>query len=414
MEFFCIYYPKHNMPILSHKNSPRWIRKDAFSINEEEAKHQDIRPLRIGFVNYMPDKAFVSQEKDFITPIIEAAGVLQFEVILFTATSLPRGKETQNYIDAHYEAVTEERLKKCDIFIQSGFNDVYEDGSSLNFVNGEIAQEVLKNFLLAQKAGVTTQVASCAASQVIAHNIYGISFSRISENKKLMGVFPHQVTQQGENNFITRNLNSEFNVVFARNHALNSSEISHHENLHPLIVSSEKIGKNPENSQYETHLFYDPKELFFGFQGHPEYQKFAILKEYLRDVGIYYRDSENIVLPEVPPNYFTKNGEIQMQKFLKEIQKKAQERVEYKKKNQKFLEDKKFLEKSLEEFDNKNRPKIDDSIYDEVIQSWKDTGDKIWARIFNATYQLTGFEAGEKLTKKRDIAMHKFPLDALV
>ena len=108
-----------------------------------------------------------------------------------------------------------------------------------------------------------------------------------------------------------------------------------------------------------------------------------------------------------------------MQKFLKEIQKKAQERLEYKKKTQKFLEEQeeeeeRGLEKSLETFDTKNRPKIDDSIYDEVIQSWKDTGDKIWARIFNATYQLTGFEAGEKLTKKRDVSMEEFPLDALV
>jgi homoserine O-succinyltransferase len=388
------------MPILVKPNSPRWIQKDAFSITQDEANKQDIRPLRIGLVNYMPDKAFVATEQDFITPLIEAAGVLQFEVILFAPQSVPRDKETQTYIDAHQEKISEERLRDCDIFIQSGFNDVYEDGSALDFENGEIAKEVLKNFDLAKKAGVTTQVASCSASQVIALNKYGVGVRRVKDEKKLIGVFPHQVFEKEEENFVTRNLNSEFGVVFARNHKLNTEEIIHHETLKPLILSKEVI-----DEQKETHLFYDPKELFFGFQGHPEYQKFAILKEYLRDIGVFYRDAKNVAFPEIPPNYLTPKGFEQMKVFTEKVKVAAQKRLEFAGKNP--------SEEELEHFDQKNRPQIDESIYDEVLQSWKDTGDKVWARIFNATYQLTGFEPGQKLTTKRDIAMQEFPLEAL-
>ena len=400
------------MPIISHNKSQAWIQKNVFSIDEKNAKKQDIRPLRIGFVNYMPDKAFIATEQDFILPIIEASGILQFEVIFFKEHSLTRSKEIEKYIDSHYKEVTPERLQQCDIFIQSGYNEVLENGDSVNFKKSTIAQEVLKNYQLAKENGITTQIASCAASQVIASCIYNISVERITINntpKKLIGVYPHSVTKRGENNFITKNLNSEFTVVFARNHKLNSEEIKNHEILQPLITSVEKIG-----NQHETHLFYDPKELFFGFQGHPEYQKFAILKEYLRDIGIYYKDPQNISFPEIPPNYFTKKGYKHMQDFTEKIKKSATLREEFIQNNKILLS--KSLDEldELEKFDRKNRPRIADSIYDEIIQSWKDTGDKIWARIFNATYQLTGFKPGQKLTHKRGIDKYKHPLDALL
>ena len=409
------------MPIISHNKSQPWIQKNVFSIDEKNAKEQDIRPLRIGFVNYMPDKAFIATEQDFILPIIEASGILQFEVIFFKEHSLPRSKEIQEYINSHYKEVTPELLQQCDIFIQSGYNEVLENGDSVDFKKSTIAQEVLKNYQLAKENGVTTQIASCAASQVIASCIYNISVERITTNKtpkKLLGVYPHSVTKLGEENFITKNLNSEFTVVFARNHRLNSEEINNHETLQPLITSVEKI-----ENQNETHLFYDPKELFFGFQGHPEYQKFAILKEYLRDIGIYYKNPQNISFPEIPPNYFTKKGYKQMQDFTEKIKASAILREQHKQfilenitniDNIQNLNNKALLEKLLKEFDNTNRPRIADSIYDEIIQSWKDTGDKIWARIFNATYQLTGYKPGQKLTQKRGIDSYKHPLDALI
>ncbi len=400
------------MPIISHSNSPQWIKEEVFSIYENEAKNQDIRPLRIGFINYMPDKAFIATEEDFIKPIIEAAGGLQFEIIFLKSKSIKRSVEIQEYINNHYQEINLEILKQCDILIQSGANEIGENNEGLDFKNSDFAKEVIKNYKLAQKAQVTTQVASCSASHIIAHNLYDISVERISDKsnyKKLMGVYPHYVTKNSKNNFITKNLNSEFNIIYARNYAISSEEIKNHKILKPLIVSSEKIGTFKGEAQKETHLFYDPKELFFGFTGHPEYQKFAILKEYLRDIGIYYRDSENINLPEIPPNYFTKKGFEQMKKFIEEVKKIAKIRSkiksEIKSKNYEDLE-------KIYQFDKENRPKIDNSIYDEVIQSWKDTGDKIWARIFNATYQLTGFDAGQKITNKRGVSKHEFPLDA--
>ncbi len=400
------------MPVISHSNSPKWLKENVFSISKENAKYQDIRPLRIGFINYMPDKAFIATEQDFIIPIIEASGVLQFEIIFLKENSIIRSKEIRNYIQSHYSDITTENLKQCDILIQSGYNDILENGNAVNFTNSNIAKEVIKNYKQAKQNGVTTQIASCSASQVIAHNIYNISIERTKTKnnyKKLIGVYPHRITKEGENNFITKNLNSEFNVVFARNHKINSKDIRNHKTLKPLITSVNKI-----DNQYETHLFYDPKELFFGFQGHPEYQKFNILKEYLRDLGQYYKNSTNISFPEIPPNYFTKEGYKQMQNFTERIIKSAKLREEFIREKKIATISKQELELLLIKYDNKNRPRIEESIFDEVIQSWKDTGDKIWARIFNATYQLTGFNAGQKLTHKRGIDTYENPLDTLI
>jgi len=396
------------MPIISHNNSQKWLKEDVFSINEAEAKNQDIRPLRIGFINYMPDKAFIATEKDFITPLIEAAGVLQFEVIFLKETSVIRNQETLNYINSHYKDVTPNILKQCDILIQSGFNDLNNEGKDYNFINGKIAQNILQNHRLATENGATVQVASCAASQVIAKSIYNISINRFENNKKILGVFPHSLNKKINENFITKNLNSEFNVIYARNYKLNTQEILNHNTLEALIISTEKIGDN--KTQNETHLFYDPKKLFFGFQGHPEYQKFNILKEYLRDIGVYYRNCNNIKLPEIPENYFTDLGVKQIKSFRIQVQKIAKLREIFKIKNCSANN----LDILLEKYDKENRPIISSEIYDEIIQSWKDTGDKIWARIFNATYQLTGFKAGQQLTTKRRINKYENPLDALI
>ena len=396
------------MPIISHNNSQKWLKEDAFSINETEAKKQDIRPLRIGFVNYMPDKAFIATEKDFITPLIEAAGVLQFEVIFLKETSITRNQETLNYINAHYKDVTPDILKQCDILIQSGFNDLNNEGKDYNFINGKIAQNILQNHKLATENGVTIQVASCAASQVIANSIYNVSINRFENNKKTLGVFPHTLNKKVNENFITKNLNTEFNVVYARNYKIDTQEILNHNTLKALIISTEKIGDN--KTQNETHLFYDPHELFFGFQGHPEYQKFNILKEYLRDIGVYYRNYEKVQLPDIPPNYFTSSGIKRVETFINEVKKIAELREIFKRKNCSADN----LDILLEKYDKENRPIISDEIYNEVIQSWKDTGDKIWARIFNAAYQLTGFKPGQKLTTKRKVNTYQNPLDALL
>jgi len=68
-------------------------------------------------------------------------------------------KSLKNYDDAN--DVTTENLKQCNILIQSGYNDILENENAVEF----------KNYKGAKQNGVTTQIASCSASQVIAYNI---------------------------------------------------------------------------------------------------------------------------------------------------------------------------------------------------------------------------------------------------
>lgn len=198
----------------------------------------------------MPDAVLEDTEKDFLRPMIEASGSHQFEVQLFNPQSVERGEKSSQYIVNHYTELTSESLAQCDILIHTGANDLDKNGERIDFTESEIAKEMMKNHALAKEAGVTVQVASCLSSQVIAHNEYGIPLSSNINRKKVTGVFPHYVSPYGKINFLTKGLNTEFNVVFSRNNSLSSKAIEESERLKPLIVSSEDIF-----DQQETHLF---------------------------------------------------------------------------------------------------------------------------------------------------------------
>ncbi len=379
------------MSLIYTSKSPDWIKDEPSVLTVEQAERQSIRPLRIGIINYMPDAALQATEQDFLRPIIEASGSHQFTAEFFSPSSVERSKETSGYIVSHYTEITREALAQCDLLIHTGANDLDENGKGIDFKNSAVAQEMIENYRLAEEAGVTTQVASCLASQVIAHNEYDISLSAPTSQKKITGVFPHEVTKEGEENFLTRNLNDRFSVVYSRNHRLNSAEISDSEKLVPLIVSTDDAGLEEK----ETHLFYDPEKLFFGFQGHPEYQKEAIYKEFLRDVGLYFKQPTVYKkFPNIPPNYFSPTGLVKIYLFKKETEE--------------------AVEKILKEEKNVARPQLDIDTKKEILFSWWDTADKIWARIFNATYQITGEKAGQKITTKRGIDELKHPLEALL
>ncbi len=381
------------MSLIIKKNSPDWIRNESATLTEEDAKKQSIRPLRIGIINYMPDAALQATEQDFLRPLLEASGSHQFETTFFSPLSVPRSEKTQEYIVNHYTNITREALAQCDILIHTGANDLDTNGDGINFLETEkgnaVAQEMIANYRLAEDAGVTVQVGSCLASQVIAHNEYNIPLISNAKRDKLTGIFEHEVSEYGEENHLTKDLNDSFNVVYSRNHSLLTSEIESHPELESLIQTSEEI-----NGQKETHLFIDPKKLFFGFQGHPEYQKGAIYKEFLRDVGLHFKNPEKYKkFPNIPPNYFSQKGLEKVEKFKEATDLAVKNKLEKKK---------------------SKRPMLELDIKKDINQSWRDTADKIWARIFNAAYQITGEKAGQKITTKREISEYNYPLDALV
>lgn len=382
------------MSLVYNKKSPDWVKLEKSSLSEKEAQEQTIRPLRVGIINYMPDAAFIDTEKDFLRPLIEASGSHQFETIFFSPNTINRSEKTTEYILSHYTELTRVTLSQCDILIHTGANDLKEKGEGIDFTKSALAKEILNNYERAEESGVTTQIASCLSSQVIAHNKYNIpissSINKNAKREKITGVFPHEVTEEGENNYITKNLIDEFNVVYSRNHRLSTEHIKAHPRLTSLIEGL----PIDEDSPIETHFFIDPKTLFFGFQGHPEYQKHAIYKEFLRDVGLYFKTPDiHENFPTIPPHYFSSTGREKVRVFQQETQEAVQ-----KKRNGET---------------NIKRPQLDLDLKKDIQQTWRDTADKIWARIFNATYQITGEQSGQKITTKRGVDNYTEPLNAL-
>jgi homoserine O-succinyltransferase len=381
-----ILFNLKKMTLISTKNSPLWLKD--IGMNQEDANKQDIRPLNIGILNLMPDSALLKTEEQFLRPLHNASGAIQIISHFFRAKSIKRSHEINN-ITKYYKDFTTEELIKCDMVIITGANVLSqkdEKGNTLLLCETETGKEVLEFYELAEKAGVTIIVTSCFSTQVIAQSKYKVNTQLVENEKdslqKLIGVFSHEATKDGRKNYLTKNLNTQLNIIHARYDKLNVKELKKNKELRILIETTEE-------EREEAHLIIDPKKLWFGFQGHSEYSTESLFKEWRRYAVLHFKNPEKNKFPGKISNYLTNKGYKILENYKKEILKAVKNK-----------------EKKMPEIRTKD-------VLPYIINNWTDTNNTIWARILNAVYQLTGKKSGERLTKKRGINEKEFPLDSL-
>jgi homoserine O-succinyltransferase len=350
-------------------------------MNQEDANKQDARPLVIGVVNLLPDKISAQTEKQLLQPLHDASGSLQITPLFLKPDSVTASTMK------HYQEATKEALEKCDIVIITGANipdEKDQEGNIIPIGKTATGLAIIEVYRRSVEAGVTAIVTSCASTQVVAQEEYGIDrkkqVNEDGEEEKFSGVFEHRITECGKNNYLTRGLNSNPCIPHSRYNGVNIDQIYENDFLEVLMETSD--GKEP-------HLIIDPKKLWFGFMGHPEYNPETLFKEWRRYAGLHFKNPEKNKFPEKIPNYLTDEGYEILENY-----------------KQKILEAIKNDEKEM--------PGIrTELILPHIISNWVDTNRAIWARILNAVYQLTGKKLGERLTKKRGINEKEFPLDSL-
>ncbi len=273
------------MPLVAHNDLPtfeRLRREGLIVLPTGRAMHQHIRELHIGLLNMMPDAALAATERQFFRLVGESNPIAQFYVHPFTLPQLPRSEKARAHIEAYYEPFEKIREEGLDALIITGANVVGPELATQPF------WEPLIEVIDWAWENVTSTLCSCLATHAVLEFRYGQK--RIPQPRKIWGVYPHRVVDDGHP--LVNDVNSCFDVPHSRWNAITREQFEA-AGLR-VLVESESAG---------VHLATSHDGLrFVFFQGHPEYDTISLLKEYKREV-LRYQAGELAEYPPMPENY---------------------------------------------------------------------------------------------------------------
>ena len=274
------------MPLVETTSLPSFkrLRNEGQEIlTQKRATSQDIRELHIGLLNMMPDAALEATERQFMRLVGSCNRIAQFIIHPFTFPEIPRERAAAEHVRKYYTSFEEIRKQGLDALILSGANPALPD------IAAEPFWEPLREVVHWAQDNVCSVMCSCLATHAIVQMLYG--FERYPLPQKRWGVYSHRLT--GEMHPITANIDSRFDAPHSHVYEVNAEQFEQA----GLIVLAEGRESN-------LHLGVSPDGMrFVFFQGHPEYDKISLLKEYKREV-VRYIEGIRADYPPFPEHYF--------------------------------------------------------------------------------------------------------------
>lgn len=290
------------MPLVSHTDLPTFDRlrsEGHVVLTPERARSQDIRALHIGLLNMMPDAALAATERQFFRLISSSNSVSQFVVHPFTLPQIKRSARAQQHIDRYYEPLDSICEQGLDALIISGANVTQPNLAE------EIFWEPLIEVIDWAFANVTSTLCSCLASHAVLQFRY--QQHRHSLKEKQWGVFSHDVDDFSHP--LVGGINTRFDVPHSRFNVVHPQQFRD-AGLH-ILVQGEEPG-------VQLAVSPDGFRIVF-FQGHPEYDRVSLLKEYKREVGLFI-DGERDSYPPFPGHYFDRHCVALLNEFQRNVE----------------------------------------------------------------------------------------------
>ncbi|MES9827592.1 MAG: homoserine O-succinyltransferase [Candidatus Thiodiazotropha sp.] len=275
------------MPLVAHTELPTFnrLRQEGQNVlSPDRATHQHIRELHIGLLNMMPDSAIEATERQFFRLVGEANPIAQFFVHPFTLDELPRSDNAKTHIDAYYETFSQIKQDGLDALIITGANVTHPDLAQEAFWQPltEVVDWAYDN--------VTSVLCSCLATHAVVQSHHGQKRTHMGD--KLWGVYSHRVMDPKHP--LVNDVNTRFDVPHSRFNQITREQFQR-AGL-KVLVESEEGGVHLAVSKDGLRVVY--------FQGHPEYDTISLLKEYKREVTLYFNHMREDY-PPFPDNYFT-------------------------------------------------------------------------------------------------------------
>ncbi len=276
------------MPLVSHIDLPTFARlaeEGQTVLSPERAQHQDIREQHIGLLNMMPDAALAATERQFFRLVGASNPIAQFYMHPFTLPELQRSEKGRAYTEQYYETFEDIKARGLDALIITGANVTHT-----NLEDEAFWTPLTEVFAWAQE-NVTSILCSCLATHAMMQHEFGIR--RRHMKHKRWGVYSHQVVDRTHP--LVSAVNTRFDVPHSRFNDISREDFE----SAGLKVLAESVAGG-------VHLAVS-EDLFrvVYFQGHPEYDLISLLKEYKREIAVYFTASGK-PYPLFPVSYFDK------------------------------------------------------------------------------------------------------------
>jgi homoserine O-succinyltransferase len=250
--------------------------------SSRESLSGDNDPIVIGLVNNMPDAALRTTERQFDELLTAASSNFVIHLRLFSVPEVPRSMVGRAHIDQHYEDIGQLWESRLDGLIVTGTEPQTPDLADEPYWSA-----LTKLIDWAEDQTIST-VWSCLAAHAAVLHIDGIC--RRPLRKKLSGVFD---CERIIDHAIVDAAPTRWRLPHSRYNEL--PEVALASKAYQILSRSPDVGADV--------FVKKSNSLFVFFQGHPEYDAGALLREYRRDVGRFLA-GERDTYPEIPRGYF--------------------------------------------------------------------------------------------------------------
>jgi homoserine O-succinyltransferase len=291
------------MPIRLADDLPAFAALQAEGVmvmREADARRQDIRPLRIGLLNLMPDKVRTETQ---IARLLGATP-LQVEMTLANVTSHLARTTPLDHLVSFYRPWEELRDERFDGFVVTGAPVEQMPFEAVTYWNE------LRRFFAWTQEHVHRVLTICWAAQAALHHFHGVPKHALAQ--KAFGVFAqHRLAPASP---YLRGLADDFAIPVSRWTTIAPTDI-------PAGSGLEILASCPDTG---PGLIHDPAHRMLHLLNHPEYDATSLAEEYARD-----RRAGTAVLPrnyfpgddpsQAPPNTWRSHAHLLFANWIHEI-----------------------------------------------------------------------------------------------
>ena len=243
-----------------------------FTMDQERADSQDIRPLKIAIVNLMPKKE--ETELQLIRVLSNTA--LQINIDLVRMRSHNPKNTSHKHLEKFYKTFDEIKNTKYDAMIFTGAPVELLDYEKIKYWSE------LKEIFDFAKENVFSTMFICWSAQAALYHYYGIKNDFV--DKKIFGVYDFEKLQDDK---LVKGFDDVFSVPQSRWTYVDEKEVEKHKDL-KIISSRPDTGVGIVTTK--------DNRLIFSF-GHWEYDRDILHNEYIRDLA----KNKDI---QIPKNYY--------------------------------------------------------------------------------------------------------------
>jgi homoserine O-succinyltransferase len=252
-------------------------------------------PIRIGIVNNMPDAALAATERQFTRLLESAPREFGIDVRLFYLPEIARGEAAQMQLQAHYAPIDTLPHAAIDALIVTGCEPVRSSLADEPYYPG------LTRLIDWAKDNTVSTIWSCLAAHAAVLHLDGIKREKLPS--KLAGIFEFERISDHP---LLRGVTRPLAVPHSRLNGLPASELVGHG--YELLTHSTQAGVDAFVKKYQS--------LFIFLQGHPEYERDSLYREYRRDMTRYLTGRQE-TFPTLPQNCFDRKAAATFDAFAK-------------------------------------------------------------------------------------------------